>query len=90
MVHTWLDHLWGVNLLKFRWIRSDCFHLDESVLLWSNPFPSLPVMVHTRLAILGGVDGMSLAKLDLVVLLECEKMPPDKGVIVWVGICGDE
>ena len=33
---------------------------------------------------------MSLPELDLVPLLQSDKLPPHKGVIVRVGICGDE
>lgn len=47
-------------------------------------------MVHARLPILGGEDGVPLSKLDLVPLLQSDKLPPHKGIVVGVGICGDE
>ena len=50
----------------------------------------LSVMVHAGLPILGGVDGVSLAKLDSSSFLQCVKVPADKGVKVWIGIGCDE
>ena len=46
----------------------------------------LSVVVHAGLPILGGVDGVSLAKLDSSSFLQCVKVPADKGVKVWIGI----
>ena len=50
----------------------------------------LPVVVHAGLAVLGGVDGVSLAKLDPPPLLQRVEVPADKGVKVRVGIRCDE
>ena len=50
----------------------------------------LSVVIHAGLTVLGGVDGVPLAKLDPPSLLQCVKVPADKGVKVGVGICRDE
>ena len=47
-------------------------------------------MVHAWLAVLGTVDGVALAELDLAELVELVRLPPDKRVVVWVGVRGDE
>lgn len=47
-------------------------------------------MVHTRLALFGREDSVSLAKLDLVFLPDVDELPPHKGVIEWISISGDE
>ena len=42
------------------------------------------------LAVLGAVDGVALAKLDLAELMEFVRLPPDKRVVIWVRVRGDE
>ena len=80
----------NIDSLEFCWIGFGSFHLDQCILLWADPFSRLSVVVHTRLAILRREDGVTFAKLDLVLLLQGEEVPPDKWVVVRVGIRGDE
>lgn len=47
-------------------------------------------MVHTWLVVKGRENGESFPKLNLVPFFECVKMPANEGVIVGIGICGDE
>ena len=47
-------------------------------------------MIHAWLAVFRTVDGVALAKLDFAELVELGDMPSDKGVVVWVGVCGEE
>jgi len=47
-------------------------------------------MVHTGLTILGTVDGIAFAELDLVQLVELIGLPADEGVIIRVCIGGQE
>ena len=80
----------GPNLLEPLWIRLEGLHLDEGVLLGPHPLPGLPVVVHAGLAILRRVNRVPLAKLDLARLLEGQEVPADEGIIVGVGVGGDE
>jgi len=48
-------------------------HLDQGVLLRADPFTRAPVVVHARLAVLRGEDGVPLAVLDLLSLLQSGK-----------------
>ena len=64
--------------------------LESSVLLGKDTLTLAAVVVHAGLAILDGVDGVALAELDLVELLETVHLPADKGIVVGVGVGGDE
>ena len=81
---------YGIGLREFLWKRLHCSHLDERVLLRPHPLSTGPVVVHAGLAIFGREDSVSLPKLDLVLLLEVDELPPDKRVVERVGISGDE
>ncbi len=47
-------------------------------------------MVHTGLVFSWRVNGVTLAKLDLIPLFQCVKLPANKGVIVRVDTRGDK
>ena len=81
---------YGIRLREFLWKRLHCSHLDERVLLRPHPLSTGPVVVHAGLAIFGREDSVSLPKLDLVLLLEVDELPPHKRVVERVGISGDE
>ena len=64
--------------------------LESSVLLGKDTLTLATVVVHAGLAILDGVDGVALAELDLVELLETVHLPANESIVVGVGVGGDE
>ncbi|KAL8699149.1 MAG: hypothetical protein Q9224_001542, partial [Gallowayella concinna] len=59
------------------------FQLQSGILLRRNTFAFRPVVIHTRLAIFGGVYGIAAAILYLVELLETVHLPTDESVVIW-------
>ena len=65
-------------------------HLDAGVLGRTESLAFGTVVVHARLAVLGTVDGVALAELDLAELVELFRLPADEGVVVRVRVGRDE
>ena len=65
-------------------------NLDAGVLLWHDTLTLGSVVVGTWLSILLTENGISLAKLDLAILLQMVELPPNEGVIVGVPLGGVE
>jgi hypothetical protein len=61
-------------------------HLDRSVFLRVNGLSACSVVVHTRLTVLGRVDGVSLSELDLALLVQLVHLPSDERVVVRVRV----
>ncbi|KAH3685223.1 hypothetical protein WICPIJ_003817 [Wickerhamomyces pijperi] len=65
------------------------FNLDTNVFLWGDTFTRGSVVIHTGLAILFRVDGVSFTKLDSTNVFQSLDVPSDKLVVVWVQVRGD-
>ena len=47
-------------------------------------------MIYAWLAVFRTVDSVALAKLNFAELVELGDTLSDKGIVVWVGVCGEE
>lgn len=65
-------------------------HFDSRILLRSDTFTLLSVVVHARLSVFRRINRVPFAKLDFLERMEFVHLPADKGVIVRVHVGGDE
>src|SRR5205085_1066422 len=80
----------AINQLSCSFTPFSDFQLQRRVFGGTNSLSLRPVVVHTRLAIPWTVNGVSLAMLNLVFLLQTNHLPPYKRVIIRICICCHE
>ena len=85
--------IWRKNasqlLFGFVWpLLDQTFH--RGVFLHKNSLSWLSIMIQTGLPIFRRIDGIAFTELDFVELFQAAHLPSDKGIVVWVGICGNK
>jgi hypothetical protein len=82
-----LDYL---DLFLGRLRKLNHLEFDSSVLLWPNSLPTLPIMIHTWLTILGTVNCIPFAKFDLPELVQTIHLPSHKRVEKWISVSSNK